>query len=581
MNLKGFSKKVVIIFSALLLVIAGGYLFIKYHFLKAKNFKPDNSKAKNILDLTPAIIAKLQQVVKDGSNGLYILSVQKLNIDVLASKVDAVNASITVDTAVMHQLDQLKKLPDDIFKIKFASLHIDGLGIEDLIHKKQIAINTLYCNNPVIEVFHKSQPYNAAERKANDTLSFYGRIKGQTKSIQIGRINIGKGSFIDHDRDKKNQVTRFNVVSIIMKDLLIDSVTQYDNKRFLFTKYTAIECNNYFFRTPDSLYFFKAGSLHVSGERHEIIAKDVELTPRGDKQQFESKLKARQIMYHLTFPEVTLSHINWWALINHERLVAKDVDITGGIFYAYMDETLPPAPFNADNFPQQLLMKISVPISVKKLTFHHYKVAFEEKNPDSKKSATLFFDDITGTARNISNVASDIKKDRYLTINTKCLFMHKVPLTTTFRFEMSKVHSGAFTADIFMDTLRKDIVNPVAGPLGLFYVKKGEMESGTAHLEGNDLTIKGTVSFDYTDLHIDPLKKSKGDESKLKKKTFTSLFANAFVIKNSNPEKGNDLRKPVFSVARGNNTNFFSFVWASVLTGVLKTIGIPVKFVLK
>jgi hypothetical protein len=146
---------------------------------------------------------------------------------------------------------------------------------------------------------------------------------------------------------------------------------------------------------------------------------------------------------------------------------------------------------------------------------------------------------------------------------------------------MSKVHSGAFTADIFMDTLRKDIVNPVAGPLGLFYVKKGEMESGTAHLEGNDLTIKGTVSFDYTDLHIDPLKKSKGDESKLKKKTFTSLFANAFVIKNSNPEKGNDLRKPVFSVARGNNTNFFSFVWASVLTGVLKTIGIPVKFVLK
>jgi hypothetical protein len=236
MNSKGFSKKIIIIISILLVLIIGGYLFIRYHFLKVKNFKPDNSKAKNLLDLRPAIIAKLQQVVKDGSNGLYILSIQKLDIDVVTSEIDAINASITVDTAAMKRLDSLKKLPDDIFKIKFASLHVDGLGIQDLINKKQIAIDALYCNRPVIEVFHKNRPYNEAQRKANDTLSLYGRIKGKTKSIHIGKIDIGKGSFIDHDMSKKRKITRFNVVSIIMKDLLIDSATQYDNKRFLFTK---------------------------------------------------------------------------------------------------------------------------------------------------------------------------------------------------------------------------------------------------------------------------------------------------------------------------------------------------------
>ena len=173
MSLKGFSKKIIIILFTLVLLATGAHLFIRYHFLKAKNFKPDNSKAKSILDLRPAIIAKLQQVVKDGSNGLYILSVQKLDIDVLASKVDAVNASISIDTAAMLQLDKQKKLPDDIFKIKFSSLHIDGLGVQDLINKKQVSITALYCNNPVIEVFHKRQPYNEAERKANDTLSLW------------------------------------------------------------------------------------------------------------------------------------------------------------------------------------------------------------------------------------------------------------------------------------------------------------------------------------------------------------------------------------------------------------------------
>jgi hypothetical protein len=79
-------KKIAIILALVLLIIAGSYVFIKYNFLKAKDFKPDTSKQKSIIDLRPSIIAKLQQLVKDGSNGLYILSIEKINPDVFASK---------------------------------------------------------------------------------------------------------------------------------------------------------------------------------------------------------------------------------------------------------------------------------------------------------------------------------------------------------------------------------------------------------------------------------------------------------------------------------------------------------------
>ncbi|WP_150416915.1 hypothetical protein [Ginsengibacter hankyongi] len=567
-------------FSVVLFIIISAYVYTRYNFLKAKNFKPDQSRAKNILDLRPAIIAKLQQVVKDGSDGLYVLSIQKLGIDVLAAKLDAANASITVDTVAMLQLDKLKKLPDDIFKIKFASLHIDGIGLEDLINKKHIAISAIYCNSPLIEVYHKNRTYNKAIRKASDTLSLYRRIKGQATSIVIGKINIGKGTFINHNLDKKPHLTQFNVLSIVMKDLLIDSTTQYDTNRFLFTKYTAIECNNYFFRTPDSLYFFKIGSIQVSGEQHKIIATDVELTPRGNKRQFESRLSVRKVMLHLTFPKIALSNINWWSMINRERFIAKEATINHGSFYVYLDRSLPFGPFKINNFPQQVLMNIPVPVSVRKLTLHHLDVSLEEFNPDSKESGTTFFDDINGTAENISNVRAEIKKARYLTVNAKSLFMHKIPMAAKFRFDLSRYRTGEFTADIFMDTLNNTIVNPIAKPLGLFNVRTGQMQTGFAHLEGNDFTIKGTVALNYTNLHIDPLKKNKNNGGKLKKKTFTGLFANIFLIKNSNPGKGNDLRKPTFSVSRGKHSNFISFIWFSILTGILKTIGIPVKLVL-
>ena len=70
------SRKSVIIVAAVFLLIVGGYLYLRFGYLKTKDFKPDTSKEKNPIDLRPSLIAKLQQLVKDGSNGLYILSVE-------------------------------------------------------------------------------------------------------------------------------------------------------------------------------------------------------------------------------------------------------------------------------------------------------------------------------------------------------------------------------------------------------------------------------------------------------------------------------------------------------------------------
>src|SRR3954467_13310042 len=97
-----------VVFSFLLLSIIAVYLYIRYNYLNAKDFKPDQSKARNIVDLRPAIIAKLQQLVKDGSDGLYTLTIDKLDADILASTVDVKNASVAVDTVVLQKLDELK-----------------------------------------------------------------------------------------------------------------------------------------------------------------------------------------------------------------------------------------------------------------------------------------------------------------------------------------------------------------------------------------------------------------------------------------------------------------------------------------
>ena len=544
----------------ILLIACAGFLYFKKDVLKTTDFKPDNSKATSILDLRPSIIAKLQQVVKDASGGLYILSIDKLEPDVLASKLDVIDGTISVDTTAMQQLDKLKMLPDDVFHIKFHSLHIDGIGIEDLLHKKNIDVTGAFLNEPVIHIYHKARSYNKEEHKKNDSLTLYQRLTGQMKKIAITAINITHGTLIIHDVEQPKRITKFNDITIRMNEVLIDSSTQYDASRLLFAKHAVLETCDYSFPTPDSLYYVKLGKISLTGEKHELTVLNAQLQHRGSRQEFEKKLRGRDEMYDVTLPKVILYNVNWWQLLNREKIVSTKTDIYGGTVSVFSDLSLPLGngkPMN--HFPHQLVMMIPVPVLVSELNFHRLKVILQQYNPETRSTGMVTCTNINGTARHITNIPNEIRRLPYTSLTAKALFMNKVPMTVRFKFNLANYQSGLFSVDVNMDTLNKITINPIAEPVGRFTVKNGQMQQGTAHMEGDNFNLHGTVEIFYTDLHITPLK-SDSANGELKKNRLKSFFANIVFIKNENP-KGNDLRQPVVSVGRDHHQNFVAYIW--------------------
>ena len=562
------------------MVFAVCFIYLKYFLFKAKDFKPDNSKLKSVIDLRPSIIAKLQQLVKDGSNGLYVLTIGNIDPDVVASTLDVFNADLRVDSAAMKQLDLQKKLPDDIFRVHFDSLHIDGIGIDYLLHSKSIDITRVNIGKPSIEIYHRSRSYNQAERTHNDTISLYHRIKEQMNSIKVGHINISGGTLTMHDGPDQKNVTKLKEVNIHINDVLVDSSTQFDASRALFSKEMNIEAKDYMIATADSLYYFKAGALSISAGTHKISFHDVELNPRGNKEQFESKLKWRKDMFRLLFEKVEFDEVDWWAMLHREKFMAKDCIIKGGNFKVYLDRTLPSNPeIHVANFPHQLMMKLSIPVSVDHVVLKDLNLSYEEFNPLSKQSATAYFDKLNGQMNHLSNIPSHIKAYPMADFSGDGLFMHRIAMNAAFNFDLAKYKTGQFTADIHMGALDNHTLNSLAEPLGMFSIRSGEMQSGTAHIVGNNYKTTGKLAIAYSDLHIDPLKKA-DENGRMKKKRASAFIANVFLIKNSNPKKGEDLRQPEYSVLRDHHGNFFNVIWETTLTGVLKTIGIPVKLVI-
>jgi hypothetical protein len=159
--------------------------------------------------------------------------------------------------------------------------------------------------------------------------------------------------------------------------------------------------------------------------------------------------------------------------------------------------------------------------------------------------------------------------------------MHHVPMTAKFKLDLLKYRTGEFTADVHMNELDSMTINPIAQSLGLFRIKRGVMHEATAHINGNNLNARGKISIRYNDFHITPLKSDKEDPGKLKNKTFTSFFANKVFIKDNNPTNGEELRQPEYSIGRDHHPNFFNMIWMTIFTGILKTIGVPVKLVIK
>ena len=541
---------------------------------QAKEPGTETKTENTVLDLRPKLIKKLQQLVKEGSGGLYNLSVHEINPDILNSTLGISKTLLSPDTAAMKQLDLQKKLPDDIFKIKADSIWIDGLGVKDVLSKNVIDVKTILIVHPVIDVYSKAKTYN----QVKDTKTLYQRLMNQMKHIGIGKIMIQNAVFVLHDIEKNKNRT-FNGVAVSLSDMVIDSTTQFDKTRFLFAKEAELSLKNYVIPTSNNLYDFKIGSVSVNASKRVLMAKNITLEPRYSKQEFQKHITTMQNRYTLSVSSIEFKNINWWSFLNKKNLQSDFAAVNKAKLEIYLDRRLPSSPpSSVQDFPNQLLMQLPMKMNVAKVDWKGLDISYEEFSPQSGKPGTLYIDNVNATILNLTNRPDVIKKNKFTTVTATAVFMHGAPANLSLRFNMSQYKTGAFTASLATQKgFDGTIVNSVAEPLGLFKVKRGKLQQLTSYINGNNFNSSGNVLFLYNDFHATPLKKDADEPEGLTKKSVTSFIANTFILKDENPSKNGEIRKASISTNRKPGTTFFNLLWKTTFVGILKTIGAPQK----
>jgi hypothetical protein len=572
-------KKTGIILAVILFITVLGYLFIRYSVLRSTDFAPDNAQSRSALDLRPALIAKLKQIVKDASDGLYLLSIDSIEIDLSAGSVELINVSVSADSIRLVQLDSLRKAPDDVYDISFHKLHIGGIGLADLINRKHIDLDSIGISAPAMILYRTKRNYNTSKREEMDSLTLYQRITKHITHLAVRSVSIGQGSFrtVIHRNSSRN--TSFGNLSVKMQDILVDSATQYDRNRFFFSANTQITSGALERRTADSLYFFRADSIFLEARSHTLTAFKVSLVPRGSRADFQKTLTHRGDRFDILVPKLVFREMNWWRLFNLGSIDCDRVEVLGGHLYDYVSGALPPRPIERiDNFPYQTLRRLSIPLNIKRVDVRNFNISYTEYYPPSGRNGTLYFDRVNGSIRNVINMPRYISKGMWCTVTTSSHFMHSIPVRISFGFDMNRYKTGTFSIDIRAGKIAGTVLDPVTEPLSFFVVKSGVVDSVSTHLSGNNTRATAVMKLLYHDLHITTLKKQKQEPGDLKKKRLLNFIANTFVIKDENPHKKDPPRIASAQVNREPSRSFFNFAWRAIRLALFQSVGIPDTF---
>jgi hypothetical protein len=547
-------KKWLKIISVLLLILACIFIYVK-------------TKVKK--DLRPVIEAKLKTLVEDGSNGLYHLSLDSVEINILKGQITLFNIVIRADSQRLLQLDSLKQAPDDIFNISLKKMLVNGIGPDDLLQKKNISLDKFIIDSPVVEFIHQKRPYNYKEP---DSLNIYGRIQKTIEHFSIRDLVIQKTNFTYINRSRKNLVTKFGDLSFHLKNILIDSSTRFDERRFLYAEDAFVFMKDYRINTADNLYSFHFDSAELNASSRQMNISGLSLKPVGNKNEFSKKLATYKDRYDITIAQASVQNIGWYHLLAGENFTATHAELSDGEIEVFADRTLPPgSKSKVGNYPHQLLMKLNMPVNLPTIDLKEIRLSYKELNAKSKKVGELLFNHIKGTFSNVTNDKDFFQQNRFLTFNATASFMDVAPLHAVFKFNLPQTNEGIFSLDAEIDSLDGKKLAATTSALGLFEINSGYINKLSTHLNGNNFKASGTLELLYDDLKITALKPDENSGA-LKKRGLISFLANNLVLKKSNTvnDDNNDIKQ--VNYGRDQYKSFFNLIWKTMLDGIKKTV---------
>jgi len=516
----------------------------------------------------PVLTQKIKEGVYTSSHGLYNINFKDIHLNLLTGSVVFDTITLMPDTIAYHRLKLIKKAPTHLFRIKANHLKLSRVGMITAYFKKRISMNAIILDNPSIDMIYHKVP-KRIDTNLNDS-TLYQQIAKSLKSIQVLNIKI-----IDADFDYYSGLKKLNAVkhlSVNVKDVLIDSASQYDTTRVLNSKNIGFELNGYQSLTKDKMYTLKIDSVSGSISSRTLTVKGLKLIPMFPDLTFSRKYATQKDRYDFNFSSIEATGVDFIKLSNDGNLSAQLVTIGPAKVGVFLNRSLPLPDFDKGrNYPHSALKRLPIETIVETLRLSKVDIAYTEFNPKTKDRGTLKLENLTGRILNLTNNPLQLSKNNHANADLTTHIFGVGKLNMKIDFNLTDA-AASFSYIGHVSPFNMRILNPLSKALGEVEIESGNVKQVDFNIAANEHGAKGEVKFLYTDLKIKLLKED--EQGKAEKKGLLSFLANTLLIKDENPSKGGPVRTANIVMNRVPQASFFNLMWKSVFVGIREIVGI-------
>ncbi len=513
------------------------------------------------------------RLIRADSRGLYKAEIRTLYFDLLSGKIRVTGFKLIPDTANFRKENPNDTMPPFIVSASVNKFVVNGFDVLKAVRDKNVEITLIRIESPVVHLI----ACHSAEKKKKpgpkrDPLSI--PLPATLNSIRIDRFQIVNGRLTITDRTKK-PVTEILVPSFWadVNNIQIDSIRR-KKARILNSDDIALGIRGIRIRTKNGMYTITMGEIGLSTGLSKITVTQLRIRPEFSEFDFSRRLGYQADRVDLTIKKITLSGTNIREMLLHRKIIADQASVENMKLCDYRDKRVPLKIGYSPPMPQEMLRKFSPYLRIDTVRLKNGHATYSEQVND--EPGKLFFDRMDISMTNLTNDLVLANKRKEMQITGTARFMGKGLVRAHFTIPLQgKGTYFRFTGSLSeMDMCE---FNPMLSKLMSARIRKGEIhEINVRELVAGDETSTGMLEFRYSGLKVGMLKKKQTSWENFKTKIL-NFAANDLVIPDENPDKKGNLTTGIIYFHRDPSKGFFNYVWKSIQSGIISTIGINSK----
>jgi hypothetical protein len=505
------------------------------------------------------LMQHLPDMVASSSDSLYHISFSDITVSLVKHQVTATNVRLWADTNQANRLRKMNRYsPNTVSFVTAPKIEAFGVGWENILSNKLLNCQKIIVYNPqwFMQTVKHHPDLSQVEEKEKSSMMH---------RFTVQQFEVVKPHLTYHYIGDNNTYYLFlKGGTAVTHDWAIDRDLTKDTSVILYSKYGSVRPDSIIFKKDGHIYSVKSPVIDFTTSENSVTLKDVRI-----KNFIDIDTRTGHLMetYNFKFPAIELTHFNWKKLLHKDVLDVASMHVTDPFISVHYVRENVEAKDRMGSFPNQLIHE-AIKTNIRTLHVKNGRIKYAEPVNNSDTDFVLQFDNLNGEFKNITNIDSEIARNKTCRVTLEARYMNKSPIAATFDLSLSDPR-GHFVVNGYINNLDGDDVSKQASAYTFAKVTSFKLTHMDGHIEGDESYAQGSYVMLYHDLKIS-LFKFKSDKRKSSKGPF-SFLADALILYPDNPMPGKEPRKTSTHLARDPNHGFIYLLWQSMYLGAQKT----------